>query len=103
MVASYYQLNARFDHAIDQAVGNEYLSAALATVRKHAARFRQIARNDVNRLRASAEETALICRAIIRGDGELAAHATHIHLDNSLQHMLSTFPTDHLDDEDTIL
>lgn len=91
-IGDYYALNTRFDAAVDEAAGNPYLVAALETVRKHAARFRRVARNDVNRLRASATETAMICQAIVQGDGELAAHATHIHLHNSLHHVLSTFP-----------
>lgn len=91
VVSAYYDLNDRFDRAIDTAVANDYLSSALETIRKHAARLRRVARNDLNRLRASARETALICQAIVAGDGELAAHATHIHLHNSLDHVLATF------------
>jgi DNA-binding GntR family transcriptional regulator len=88
----YYDLNRRFDEAIDDAVHNEYLVSALRTIRQHATRFRRIARRDVNRLRRSAAETRVICEAIVQGEEDVAAHATHIHLHHSLKHILGTLP-----------
>lgn len=90
-VTEFYDLNRRFDEAIDKTVANEYLASALLTIRKHAARLRRVARHDIQRLRASAAETATICDAVFLGNQELAAHATHVHLHNSLAHVIRTF------------
>lgn len=80
----YEQLIARFDHAIDDAVGNDHLSGALRTVRAHLVRVRRLARDRPQRLAASVREHRLIAEAIGARDGELAAHATHVHLHNAL-------------------
>jgi DNA-binding GntR family transcriptional regulator len=80
----YYDLNAKFDAAVDEAVNNAYLVVALQSVRMHLSRIRRMARHDPERLRDSAKETLLILEAIIDGDAALAAHATHVHLHNSL-------------------
>lgn len=86
----YYGLIARFDTEIDTAVDNAYLISALRTVRTHLARARRIARDNRDRLAASVSEHALIADAIARGDAELAAHATHVHLHNALSSILSS-------------
>lgn len=80
----YYELNSKFDDAVDEAVGNTYLVTALRSVRMHLSRIRRMARHNPERLRDSAKETLLILEAIIDGDAALAAHATHVHLHNSL-------------------
>ncbi|KAB1657586.1 GntR family transcriptional regulator [Pseudoclavibacter sp. CFCC 11306] len=85
----YYELVNRLDDALDQAVRNPYLVSAMATVRTHLARIRHMARSDRARLMDAAREHALIVQAIIDGDGDLAAHATHVHLYNSLSHRLA--------------
>ncbi|WP_150955283.1 GntR family transcriptional regulator [Microbacterium testaceum] len=85
---AYYSLIARFDSAIDDAVDNAYLSAALRSVRTHLVRVRRMARDNPLRLSASAGEHGLIARAIGAGDPELAAHATHVHLHNALTTIL---------------
>lgn len=89
-VDAYYTLIARFDAAIDAAVDNAYLTAALRTVRTHLARARRLARDNDARLQASVAEHALIASAISRRDGELAAHATHVHLHNALAAILTS-------------
>lgn len=88
-VDAYYRLNRRFDEAVTESVDNAYLVSGLRTIRFHAARLRQIARNNPPRLRESARETLTICKAIDSGNEELAAHSTHLHLHNSLQHIVS--------------
>jgi DNA-binding GntR family transcriptional regulator len=88
----YYDLNRRFDEAIDAAVHNDYLVSALRTIRQHATRFRRIARRDLTRLRRSAADTRVICEAIVQHEEDVAAHATHIHLHHSLRHILGTLP-----------
>ncbi|KAA9148893.1 FCD domain-containing protein, partial [Microbacterium lushaniae] len=87
-----YALIARFDAAIDAAVVNDYLTSALRTVRTHLVRVRRMARDNPVRLRESAREHELIASAIAAGDGELAAHATHVHLHNALTTILESLP-----------
>jgi len=87
---AYYALIARFDREIDLAVANAFLVTALASVRTHLARVRRAARDNPPRLIASAAEHRIIAAAIAAGDADLAAHATHVHLHNSLQNVLAT-------------
>nr|WP_223160129.1 MULTISPECIES: GntR family transcriptional regulator [unclassified Leucobacter] len=89
-VDAYYALIAEFDAALDAAVDNAYLVAALRTVRTHLARARRLARDNQERLRASVAEHRLIAGAISAGDAELAAHATHVHLHHALTSILSS-------------
>lgn len=83
-VRHYYELNEKFDEAVDAAVNNAYLVSALQNSRVHLSRIRRIARGNPTRLHDSAKETLLIIEAIIAGDAALAAHATHVHLHKSL-------------------
>ncbi|MFA5605618.1 MAG: GntR family transcriptional regulator [Leucobacter sp.] len=92
---AYYALIERFDAALDEAVGNRYLSQALRTIRTHLARARRLARDNAERLRSSAVEHALIARAIAAGDADLAAHATHIHLHHALDSILRSIGAAH--------
>jgi DNA-binding GntR family transcriptional regulator len=88
--ARYYALIARFDEALDAAVANDYLTAALRTVRTHLVRVRRMAKDKPDRLAASAGEHRLIAEAIGAGDADLAAHATHVHLHNALTSILDS-------------
>lgn len=85
---AYYDLVARLDHATDEASRSPYLIAALRGLRTHLVRIRRLAQDDRQRLIAAAAEHLLIVDAIVDGDPELAAHATHIHLHRSLQNTL---------------
>lgn len=87
---AYYAVIERFDAALDRAVDNVYLVQALRTVRTNLARARRLARDNHERLVASAQEHALIARAIAAGDPELAAHATHVHLHHALTSILDS-------------
>lgn len=87
---AYYALVARFDDAIDGAVANDYLVGALDGIRTHLARVRRAAKDNPARLAAAAAEHRTIAAAIAAGDGDLAAHATHVHLHNSLTNALAT-------------
>ena len=89
----YYELNEKFDQAIDDAIDNAFLAAALDNSRVHLSRIRRIAKGNPERLRESAKETLLIIQAIIDGDVALAAHATHVHLHKSLLYVRSTLST----------
>ena len=90
---AYYDLNRQFDEAIDEAIQNAYLVGALRNVRMHLARVRRIAKDNPERLREAARETLLVLDAIIAGDAALAAHATHVHLHQSLTNIRATAPT----------
>lgn len=87
---AYYALIARFDAELDAAVGNDYLTSALRTVRTHLVRVRRLARDKPERLAASVSEHRLIASAIASGDADLAAHATHVHLHNALTSILDS-------------
>lgn len=83
-VVAYYARVAELDAAIERAVANDFLARALQPVRAHLGRVRRLASDRPERLRDSAAEHALIARAIAAGDGDLAAHATHVHLHRAL-------------------
>ncbi|ALX65751.1 GntR family transcriptional regulator [Microbacterium sp. XT11] len=87
---AYYALIARFDAALDAAVDNDYIASALRTVRTHLVRVRRMARDKPARLAASAAEHRTIAEALAARDGDLAAHATHVHLHNALTGILET-------------
>lgn len=89
---AYYALISRFDAALDAAVANDYISAALRTVRTHLVRVRRMARDKPARLAASAAEHRTIAQALAARDGDLAAHATHVHLHNALAGILDSLP-----------
>lgn len=86
----YYELIARFDRALDDAVDNPYYTSSLRTIRTHLSRARRLARDNRERLHASVVEHRLIAEAIAAGDAELAAHATHVHLHNALTAILDS-------------
>jgi len=90
----YYGLIARFDATLDTAVANDYLTAALRTVRTHLVRVRRLARDNPARLAASVSEHRLIAAAIAARDADLAAHATHVHLHNALESILGALDVD---------
>ncbi|WES63204.1 GntR family transcriptional regulator [Microbacter sp. GSS18] len=87
---TYYGLIARFDAALDASVANDYLIAALRTIRTHLVRVRRLARDNPERLTASVAEHRLIAAAIGSRDADLAAHATHVHLHNALASVLAS-------------
>ena len=85
----YYQLIATMDELIDAAAGNSYLSGALSNLRVHLARVRRMAKDDPGRLAASAVEHSKIADAIAKQDPLLASAATVLHLQASLDHILT--------------
>lgn len=85
-----YALIARFDQAVDATIGNAYLTAALRGVRTHLVRVRRMARDKPTRLAEAMAEHRLIASALAARDGELAAHATHVHLHNALSSILDS-------------
>lgn len=85
----YYQLINTMDELIDTAAGNSYLSTALSNLRVHLARVRRMAKDDPTRLAASAVEHSKIAQAIANQDPLLASAATIMHLQASLDHILT--------------
>ncbi len=94
---AYYALIARFDAELDAAVGNDYLTSALRTVRTHLVRVRGLARDNPGRLAASVAEHRLIASAIAARDADLAASATHVHLHNALAAILASVQGAHIE------
>ncbi len=86
----YYELVARLDAAIDDAVGNPFLVSALNGVRTHVARIRRLSHDNPDRLREAAREHLQIIDAIVEGEESLAAHATRLHLHRSLRNILGS-------------
>jgi len=91
---AYYDLVARFDDAVDEAVGNQFLVQALDGVRTHLARIRRLSRDNPARLLDAAREHLLIVDAIVDGDARLAADATRVHLHRSLHATLDSLVSD---------
>lgn len=85
----YYQLIHTMDELIDSAAGNNYLSTALSNLRVHLARVRRMAKDNPARLAASAVEHSKIAAAIANRDPLLASAATVMHLQASLDHILT--------------
>lgn len=88
----YYQLSADLDAALDAHCGNPFLVNALKNLRPLLARARRMAQEHPERLQATAAEHAAICAAISLRNPGLAAAATTVHLNNSLQHILQSKP-----------
>jgi DNA-binding GntR family transcriptional regulator len=92
-IKAYYQLNERLDRAIEDAISSAYLVNALKALHLHLARIRRLSRQNIDRLRAAAVETLVIVEAIVNRDSDLAASATHVHLQQSLRNSLDTVRT----------
>jgi DNA-binding GntR family transcriptional regulator len=85
----YYQLITTMDELIDSAAGNSYLTGALSNLRVHLIRVRRMAKDDTARLAASAEEHSKIAEAIAKKNPLVARAATVMHLQASLDHILT--------------
>ncbi|MHA7208316.1 GntR family transcriptional regulator [Arthrobacter sp. MDT1-65] len=86
---AYYALVARLDQCIDAAAGNRYLLQAQKPIRTHLARVRRLARDNPERLLASAREHEQIALALASGNADLAEASMRVHLHHSLQHLLA--------------
>ena len=86
----YYELVGRLDDAVDTAMDNPFLLAALSGLRSHLARARRRAQDNPARLAESVSEHLLIVQAILDRDEMLAAQATAVHLRKSLANLLDT-------------
>ncbi|BCT75857.1 GntR family transcriptional regulator [Sinomonas cyclohexanicum] len=97
----YYALAAELDAAINDAIGNSYLTQSLEGLRVHLTRVRRLAKDDAARLRQAATEHAAIAGAIADGNAHLAAAATAVHLNNSLNHIKNASAQPHPSHPDT--
>jgi DNA-binding GntR family transcriptional regulator len=91
--SGYYDLVARLDAAIDDAVANPFLRSSLAGLRVHLARIRRLAQDNPSRLAESVSEHLLIVQAILDRDEMLAAQATAVHLRKSLANLVDAAGT----------
>ena len=90
----YFSLISRLDDATDRGANNPYLLDALAGLRGHLQRLRQIARRRPTRMLETASEHLAICAAICDGDEAQAAQATAVHINNSLRNILAVIAED---------
>ncbi|MHA7142338.1 MULTISPECIES: GntR family transcriptional regulator [unclassified Arthrobacter] len=86
----YYALVSELDVAVDDAADNQFLRQAQGQLRAQLVRIRRLAKDNSERLLASAAEHAQIARSIAGGNTDLAIAATKIHLHNSLAHLLAS-------------
>ena len=89
-----FALIRELDRLIEEAIANPDFRQALASARLHSARIRRLARHDRARLHEATSEHLLVIDAIIDGDVDLAAHATHVHLHRSLRSALAALERD---------
>ena len=82
---AFYELADRFDWAIIRATRNEHLRRAIAELRPHTARLRNLSHVDPQRVDVSVAEHLVICDAVLRGDADEAAARTADHLAGSLE------------------
>lgn len=87
-IARYFEIVDALDLAIEDAVANPYVTAALSSARLHSSLVRRLSQHDPERLRAAAQEHLLVVDAIIAGEADLAAAAIKVHLHNSLESAL---------------
>ena len=82
---AFYDLADRFDWAIVSATRNEHLRRAIADLRPHTARLRNLSHLDPLRTDVSVGEHLAICDALLAGDPERAASLIAGHLAESLR------------------
>jgi DNA-binding GntR family transcriptional regulator len=77
---SYYYENERFHHAVYAASGNRFLAEQTTALHKRLAPYRRLQLRVRNRLRTSRDEHEAIVKAIVNGDGEVAAERLRDHV-----------------------
>ena len=82
---AFYELADRFDWTIVEATRNEHLRRAIADLRPHTARLRNLSHGDPQRVEVSIPEHLRMCDALLAGDADEAADAIREHLAQSLQ------------------
>jgi DNA-binding GntR family transcriptional regulator len=84
-VEEVYALSEEFDAAVDDAADNNYLTGMLADLRGHLLRLRRLSRHQPERLRKSAIQHVHMGRALVEGDGAMAAYIGAERLRDSLR------------------
>ena len=82
---AFYELADRFDWAIIAATRNEHLRRAIADLRPHTARLRNLSHLDPRRTDVSVGEHLAICDALLAGDADRAASRIAEHLGESVR------------------
>ena len=80
----FYDLADRFDWAVIDAARNVHLRRAIADLRPHTARLRNLSHLDPRRTEVSVGEHLAICDALLAGDADTAAARTSAHLRESV-------------------
>lgn len=87
---AYYDLTSRMDTEIVELAGNKRLGAALTQVWEQVYRARRLAGSNPARLLETIDEHISIVEAIVAGDEDEAARATHEHVQTSMEHVLES-------------
>ena len=82
---AFYELADRFDWAIIAATRNEHLRRAIADLRPHTARLRNLSHLDRRRTDVSVAEHLAVCDALLAGEADAAASGIAAHLAESVQ------------------
>ena len=80
----FYELADRFDWAVIDASRNVHLRRAIAELRPHTARLRNLSHLDSRRTEVSVGEHLAICDALLAGDADTAASRIAAHLAESV-------------------
>jgi DNA-binding GntR family transcriptional regulator len=80
----FYELADRFDWSVIDASRNVHLRRAIAELRPHTARLRNLSHLDPRRTEVSVGEHLAICDALLAGDADTAASLTAAHLAESV-------------------
>src|SRR3712207_8527307 len=80
---AFYELADRFDWAVVDATRNEHLRRAIADLRPHTARLRNLSHLDPERTEVSLAEHLALLDALLAGDADGAAAGTAEHLAGS--------------------
>ena len=81
---AFYELADRFDWAVIDASRNVHLRRAIAELRPHTARLRNLSHLDPRRTEVSVGEHLAICDALLAGDADTAAAKIAAHLAESV-------------------
>ena len=82
---AFYELADRFDWAVIDASRNVHLRRAIAELRPHTARLRNLSHLDPRRTEVSVGEHLAICDALLAGDADAAASLIAGHLAESVR------------------
>ena len=99
---AFYELADRFDWAVIEATRNEHLRRAIADLRPHTARLRNLSHLDPQRTDVSVKEHLAICDAMLAGDPDVAASRIAGHLTESLRTIFRNLAAGPADDFDVL-